>query len=207
MPKLGVQTYAVEVARERADVRGYRHAVVVEHNHHRRAQTARLPNRLEGHATGHRPIADHSHDLALGALVVEVAHRLLDANRIADRSRGVPSTHDVVLGLRDRAKRCETTVLTDRLQLLSPAGENLVGIGLMTYVPEDLVVRRIKQRVQRDGQLARAEVGAEVTANLPHRIDDVLAHLLGELCEFLLRERLAVIGAFYAVEDGHEVRV
>ena len=107
----------------------------------------------------------------------------------------------------DRAERRETTVLADRLQLLAPAGENLVGVGLMTYVPEDLVVRRVQQRVQRYGQLARAEIGAEVTADLPHSVDDVLAHLLGELREFLLGERLEVLGAVYAVDDGHDVRV
>ena len=47
--------------------------------------------------------------------------------------------------------------------------------------------------MQRDGQLAGAEVGAEVPADLPDRVDDVLAHLLGELRELLLGERVQVL--------------
>ena len=77
--------------------------------------------------------------------------------------------HDVVLGLRDRAERREAAVLADRRQLVSPSGQHLVRVGLMTDVPEDLVARRVEQRVQGDRQLAGAEIGAEMAADLPDR--------------------------------------
>ena len=85
MPKLGVQPNAGEVARERADVGGDRHAVVVQHDNHRRTEAAGLVNRLEGHPPGHRPVADHGGDAALvGA--PEHAHPFLQSNAVADRS-------------------------------------------------------------------------------------------------------------------------
>ncbi len=77
----------------------------------------------------------------------------------------------------------------------------------MADVPEDLVRRRVQQRVQGDGDLARAEVGAEVPADLPHRVDQQLAHLLGDLRELVIRERMQVLRAVDAVEEGHVVRV
>ena len=123
--------------------------------------------------------------------------------------------HDVVLRLGDRAERRQAPVAADRRKLVAAAGEDLVRIGLMTDVPEDLVARRVEQRVQRDGQLARAEVGAEMPADLPHRRDDVLAHLLRDARQLVLAKPVQVLRAVNPVEESlwlrwrrvHEVRV
>src|SRR5262249_19825168 len=97
--------------------------------------------------------------------------------------------------LGDRAERSETTVLADRAQLVSPARQDLVGIGLVADIPQNLVLRAVKQGVQGNGQLACAEVRAEVSADLADRVDDVLPHLLGEPRELLVREQLQVMWA------------
>ena len=49
--------------------------------------------------------------------------------------------------------------------------------------------------MERDRQLAGAEVGAEVAADLADRVDDQLADLLGELLELVGREVREVAGA------------
>ena len=67
-------------------------------------------------------------------------------------------------------------------------------IGLVTYVPDDLVARGVKQRVKRHGNLASPQVGAEVPPDLPHRVDDVLAHLLRYGLELLVAETVEVLG-------------
>ena len=206
VPQLRVQADAVEVARQRADVRRDRHAVVVEHDDDRRAEAAGLADRLERDAAGHRAVADHGDDLAVLA-PARLAHPLLDPDRVADRGRRVAGAHDVVLGLGDRAERREPAVLADRRELVAAAGQDLVRVGLVADVPEDLVARRVEQRVQRDGELAGAEVGAEVPADLADRVDDVLADLLGELGQLLVGELVQVLGAVDAIEQAHEVRV
>ena len=119
----------------------------------------------------------------------------------------MPGTHDVVRRLRDRAERREAVVLADRAQLIAPAREHLVRVGLMADVPQDLVARGFEHRVQRHGQLARAEVGAEVPADLPDGVDDVLAHLLRELRQLLLGELAQVLGTVDVLQQAHEVRV
>src|SRR5206468_3362399 len=100
-------------------------------------------------------------------------------------------------------------VLADRRQQVAPPREDLVRVGLVADVPEHLVLRRVEQRVQRDGELARAEVRPEVPADLAHRVDDVLADLLGHLHELLVGELVEVLRAVDAVEEtgGHDVRV
>ncbi len=59
-------------------------------------------------------------------------------------------------------------------------------VRLVADIPQDLVPRALEQRVQRHRQLARAEVGPEVPADLADRVDDVLAHLLREHLKLLL---------------------
>ncbi len=179
VPELGVEPDAVEVARQRADVGRDRHPVVVEQDDDRRALAAGLMHGLERHAAGQRAVADDRDDVPV--LAVAAAHRLLDPDRVADRGRGVAGAHDVVLGLVDRAERRQALVLADRVQLIAAAGQDLVRIGLVADVPEDLVARGVEQRVQRDRDLAGAEVGAEMAADLADGVDDVLAHLLRDL--------------------------
>ena len=81
-------------------------------------------------------------------------------------------------------------------------------IGLVAHVPEHLVTRRVEQRVDGHRDLTRAEVGSEVTADLPDRVDDQRAYLLGDLLKLGVVQFLEVGGAFDLVQEiGHVVRV
>ena len=204
--ELRVEAHAVEVARQRAHVRGDRHAVVVHHDHDRLVEPAGVQEGLEGDASGERAVPDHGHDLAVGREAA--AHRLLDPDRVGHRRGRVARAHDVVLGLVDRAERGEALVLADRGELLAPAREHLVRVGLVAHVPEDLVARGVEQGVEGDRDLARAEVRAEVATDLADRLDDQLAHLLGHLCELVVVELVEVGRSVDRVEElGHAVRV
>ncbi len=77
----------------------------------------------------------------------------------------------------------------------------------MADVPEDLVRGGFQQRVQRHGELAGPEVRPEVAADLADGVDDVLADLLGELGELLVREAFQVIGTVDVLELGQELLV
>ena len=207
LPQPRVEPDAVEVARQRTDVRRDRHPVVVEDHDHRRAEAAGLVDRLERDTTGHGAVADDGDDLAV--IPRAVPHGLLEAHGVADGGRCVAGAHDVVLGLVDRAERGQAAVLADRPELVAAAGEDLVRIGLVADVPHDLVARRVEQRVHGYRDLARAEVGAEVPADLADRVDQQLAHLLRDLLQLVLGEPVQVLRAVDAVEDrfGHEERV
>jgi hypothetical protein len=88
---------------------------------------------------------------------------------------------------------------------VAAAGEDLVRVGLVADVPEDLVARRVEQRVQRDGDLAGARGWRRSARRSPHRVDQQLADLLGDLLELVLGEAVEVLRAVDAVEEsGHE---
>jgi hypothetical protein len=95
---------------------------------------------------------------------------------------------------------CSMILSTSR-PLVAAAGEDLVRVGLVADVPEDLVGRRVEQRVHGDSDLARAQVGAEVPADLPHRVDQQLAHLLRDLLQLVVGEPVEVLRAVDVVEE------
>ena len=56
--------------------------------------------------------------------------------------------------------------------------------------------------MDRDRDLAGAEVGAEVAADLADRVDDQLADLLGDLLELVVVETVEVLGTVDLVEEA-----
>ena len=64
----------------------------------------------------------------------------------------------VVLALVAAREAGDAAELAQRRHALAPAGQHLVRIGLVAHVPDEAVVRRVEDVVQRDRQLDRAEV-------------------------------------------------
>ena len=65
-------------------------------------------------------------------------------------------------------------------------------VGLVTDVPNQFVMRRVEDMVQRDGQLDHAKPRAKVAAGDSNRGDQVLAKLLGELDQLMVLQRAEV---------------
>src|SRR5579884_2035785 len=76
-------------------------------------------------------------------------------------------------------------------------------IGLVARVPHDLVLRRVEQVVQGDGQFHHAEVGCEVPADVRDHTDDLFADLLAELGEPLRRKPFQIRRAVYGLQQRH----
>ena len=89
------------------------------------------------------------------------------AERGRDRGRRMRGAEGVVLALvaAREAARCRRAGAACAMPLAA-AGEDLVRIGLVADVPDDAVVRRVEDVVQRDRQLDRAEVRRQVAAGL-----------------------------------------
>ena len=110
--------------------------------------------------------------------------------------------HDVVGGFRNRAEGRQAFVLPDRRQLVSTTGQDLVGVGLVANVPENLVPGRIENAVESHRDLAGAEIGPEVSPDLPDDLDDVGPDLVGELLELLIGQATKVFRSFDLGKEG-----
>src|SRR4051812_25526229 len=102
-----------------------------------------------------------------------------------DRRRRVTGVEDVVLRLLALAESGDAAVHADRVEGIAAPGEQLVRIGLMAGIENDLIARRVENVVQRQRQFDDAEIAAEVAADLRNDFDDAVANLSRELVELL----------------------
>ena len=70
-----------------------------------------------------------------------------------------------------------------RAHAAAPAGDDLMGIGLVTDIPDQPVFRGVEHIVQRHGQFDHAQAGAEMPAGDRHDVDQVGAQFAGELAQ------------------------
>ena len=78
-------------------------------------------------------------------------------------------------------KGARPSLLLDGVEPVAAAGQHLVRIGLVPDVPDQAVVRRVEDVVQRDRELDRAEAGGEVPAARGDGLDEVVAQFARRL--------------------------
>ena len=193
-----------EVGRERADGRADRHLVVVHDDQQLGLALADVVERLEREAAHQRGVTDDDRD-ALHA-VAQVA-RL--GQPLGDRQSrpGMPAIEDIVRRLTAAREPAHAVQLAERAEPLQAAGQELVRIGLVPRVPDDLVARRLQQPMQRDRELHYPERGAEVAAGLRDGRDDRRADLGRELGELGLVETAQLGRVSEVGQEGHGRRM
>ncbi len=176
-------------------------AVVVDHDDDPAVLGDRdVVQRLPGHPAGQRAVADHGDHGAAGLAAQLVG--LGQAVGVAEAGGGVRVLHDVVLGLGLAGIPRHAAALAQRVELVLPAGQQLVHVGLMTGVEHDPVHRRVEHAVQSDGELHHAEVGSEVAAGPRHDIDQDVADLGGQHRQLLGAEFLQVLRTTDRLQQG-----
>ncbi len=171
------------------DRRRDRHVVVVEDDDQPVAGGRRIVHRLIGHAG-----ADSAPSPITAIAVPGVVRQLVgdrEAERGRDRGRAVRRAERVVLALAAPGEAAEAAALPKRADAVAPAGHDLVRIGLVPDVPDQLVAGRIEHIMERDRQLDDAEPGAEMPAGHRHRRDRLLPELVGKLRQLLLARACA----------------
>ena len=91
----------------------------------------------------------------------------------------------VVFALGALGEAGQAAALAQGADAVAPPGEDLVRIGLVADVPDQLVVRRVEDVVQRHRQFDDAEAGAEMAAGLGDGVDRLGAQLVGQLPQLL----------------------
>ena len=75
-------------------------------------------------------------------------------------------------------------------------------VALVADVPDDLVARRVKDRVQRDGQFNHAQPRAEVSASFRYRRNRLGPQFTGDLDQLGIRQVFQVRGAGHLIKQG-----
>ena len=96
-------------------------------------------DRLVGHAARERAVADDRNDVAVRVDAEVAGDR--HAVRVREHGRGVAVLDVVVLGFLAARIAGQPALLTQLLELLLAARDDLVDVGLVAGVPEDRVGR------------------------------------------------------------------
>ena len=146
------------------------HVVVVEdHQQIQVLERSRMVQGLEGHTARQGAIADHRHAVPLHALA---ACRKGHAQGSADGSTGMTGAEGVVLGFLAPRKPGYAALLTQGLHGIPPTREYLVGVRLVPHVPDQPVIRRVVDVMERDGEFHHPQSRGQMPTGAGHRIDE-----------------------------------
>ena len=161
----GGRADAVEIFGHAPHVLGDGHVVVVQDDDEVRLQLGGVVQGLIGHAPGQRPVPDHRYNRLAAACDLPGLHQP------QPRGQGggaVACVEDVAFAFLALGEAAEAMELAQGLEPVLPAGEDLVGVGLMPHVPDDFVLREVQGQVQGHGQLH----GPQVRPQMPSRDAD-----------------------------------
>ena len=106
----------------------------------------------------------------------------------------------VIFALRALRKAVETSGLADGPDSVAPARQDLVGIGLVADVPNEAVLGRVEDVVQRDRELDDAQPGTEMSPGVGHGVDRLLPEFARELFQLVERHIAHVQRELYAIQ-------
>lgn len=140
-----------------------RHGIIVQNDEDAPAQCTGIVDRLESHACRHRAIADDADHIAdIGAKIAR--HGKAEPGR--DRGGGMGRAECVMDTFLAPCEAGRAILLPQAAHLVAPPCQNLVRIALVADIPDELVMRRIENRVDGDGKFNDTETGAEMASRL-----------------------------------------
>ena len=105
------------------------------------------------------------------------------SERRTDRCGAVPCVKGIAGALLALGETAHSAVLPEMVKFFSAPCQELMGIGLMSHIPDDLVLRQIQGKMQRHGQFHCTQITGQMTA----RLTDFLNKELPDLrCKFLI---------------------
>ena len=161
------------------------HRVVVDDEDELPLQVPAVVEGLQRHPVRERRVADDRDDLLVAPLqVTGRRHALGHRKRIPRMARH----KGVARRLLRIAEAREAVQLADRPHPRTASREDLPGVGLVSHIPDDPVVRGIEDAQEADHELHRAERTREVATRPGDGRDDLAAHEPRQFGQLGLRE-------------------
>ncbi len=167
----------VEIGGDGADVLIDGPFVVVQHHQQFLGVVRDVVQRFVGDAAGERRVAGQRHDVFFAARLV-ARHRHSQGRR---KSRaGVSGAVAIVRAFGAQHEAVQPAGRADGAEALAAAGEQLVHVGLVAHIEEEMVLGRFEHVVHGDGQFHHAQIRAQVPAVGGKDRDQLLADLRGQ---------------------------
>ena len=140
---------------------------------------------FEGHTARHSTITDHCDNMTVIAVQLLGAEK---SKRCRNRGAAMAYAKCIIFTFTLLRETCNTAILTKRIESVFSSGEKFIGIGLMSHVPDDLVVRRGKLRKKRNSKLDGTEIGSQVAAVFRDAVHDHLTKFRGEALALVITQ-------------------
>ena len=98
-----------------------------------------------------------------------------------NRGRSMGHVEGVIDAFFAAGKPRDAFILAKRMELVAPSRQDLVPVGLVSNVPNQLVLRSIEDIVQRHRELDSTQAGSKMPARLRDGVDHEAAQLICEL--------------------------
>jgi hypothetical protein len=108
------------------------------------------------------------------------------------------NTKGIVWAFAPFRETTDTLMLSDGVKSFSPAGDQFMGISLVTHVPNNYVPGSIKNVMQCQGQFNDSQIRRQMAAIPSYSTDDFLTNLLSQLVELFNGESLEILWTVYA---------
>ena len=106
----------------------------------------------------------------------------------------------IIFALRPLGEAGQATALAQGSDAIAPPGQDFVRIALVPDIPDQAVARRLEHVMQGHRELDDPEAGAEVSAGLRDRVDQVLSQFIGDLAQPVGLEPAQVLGRTNLIE-------
>jgi len=183
-----------------ADVFGNRHFIVVQDHDHVPVHVTGVVHGLVGHTAGHGAVADHGQDLVPAPGQITSGGK---AGGGGDGGGGVAHIKAVVGRFIPLGKPADAVLPAQGGKTVAPAGQQLVGIGLVPHVPDDLVVGGGEDPVQGNGQLHHPQAGRQVAAVFGAGFNDHLAQFSRKVGQEAHRQAFQIGGGIDCFQNWH----
>ncbi len=114
---------------------------------------------------------------------------------------GVPGVVDVVGAFVAVREAQDAAALAQAAEEIAPSGDDLVGVGLVPDVPDDLVGGGVEDPVQGQGDLDDAQVGGQMPAVLGDHIQDHGPDLGGQARQLVGRKLAQILRPVDRIEN------
>jgi hypothetical protein len=117
----------------------------------------------------------------------------------------VPCTEDVILAFLSAQEPTQAAELANSREPLTPAANQFMRVSLMASVPNDPVLRRIENVVERKRQLDGAECRSKMATDLRHDGYDFFSHFPSELVQLVDGKAPEVARIFNSIQQARHV--
>ena len=160
------------------------HLIIVQHDDKVLLQSRRIVQGFIGHSPGEGAVADHREDVII---LVQQVPGLRHADPGRDGCGGVPRIECVTRVFPPLRETGDAPEGPESGEILFSPAQDLVRVGLVPHIPDDLVLGRRKRQVHRHSKLHDPEIAGQMSACFADARDQELPDLMRQTLQVFFR--------------------